>query len=224
MQTFLIVSLNKSFIDKELDKIKKKLNVSSFNFHEILSSPSIGIEEVRKLQKILTLKPYGGGERLIVIKEAEKATIEAQNALLKILEEPPFFTSIILISGGINKLLTTVISRCQIITEKNIPPVQVDFQKTEELLKTILKSSAGKRILLSQNSVTTKEDAVLLLNSLLSVLENLLFTPSNIIQLSLAKTVSLIVKVEAAKKYLEKNVSYKTTLDILFLGFPSLEK
>lgn len=80
---------------------------------------SISIETIRTLQKFLQLKTLGAGEgirRVILVEHAEALTIEAQNAFLKILEEPPADTIILLTADNRRALLPTILSRVQLIT------------------------------------------------------------------------------------------------------------
>lgn len=76
---------------------------------------SIGIDDVRDLRKFLERKTTGthGIRRIVIIEDADSMTAEAQNALLKSLEEPPADTVIILTSSDINILLNTIHSRVQ---------------------------------------------------------------------------------------------------------------
>ena len=77
-----------------------------------LDKPSISIEQIRRLLSTLSLAPYrAGGTRLVVIDAAETLTTEAQNALLKNLEEPPTGTRYVLISQSLEALIPTVRSR-----------------------------------------------------------------------------------------------------------------
>ena len=226
MQTYLIVSLNQSFINKEIQKIRENISVSPFNIHEVSPLPSIGIGDIRNLRKILSRKPFGGGQRLIIIKGMEKATTEAANALLKILEEPPLETFIVLTSESLDCLLPTVISRCQIIPEQKLHQ-KTDLSEIENihrLIEKILSSSPGERILLSQNVAKSREETLLLLDSFLGVLDNLLrYSSLDKIGLTPKDAASIIRKTLAAKRYIKQNVNYKATLDIFFLGFPKRE-
>jgi hypothetical protein len=78
---------------------------------------SIGIEAVRDLQQFLKLKlPTNAAWRLIAIPDAQGLTTEAQNALLKLLEEPPERTIFILASSSEQALLPTIRSRVQQLT------------------------------------------------------------------------------------------------------------
>ena len=78
---------------------------------------TISIEAIRDLQKFLQLKTIGTKpiRRAVVIEHAEALTKEAQNALLKILEEPPADTVLLLTADNQRALLPTILSRVQII-------------------------------------------------------------------------------------------------------------
>ncbi|HVS58865.1 MAG TPA: AAA family ATPase [Candidatus Saccharimonadales bacterium] len=81
-------------------------------------SKSIGIDEVRELQHFASLKIPRSGQynRIIIIGNAHRMTQEAQNALLKLIEEPPEATLIVLTTPAQQALLPTITSRCQLIT------------------------------------------------------------------------------------------------------------
>src|SRR3972149_11980310 len=73
----------------------------------------IYIEDIRKLKSCLSLKPYAGPYKFVVINDADRLVPEAANAFLKMLEEPSLFTVIILISSKPKLILPTVLSRCE---------------------------------------------------------------------------------------------------------------
>lgn len=73
----------------------------------------IKIDQIRSLCTLLALKPYEAKTRVVIISNAQTMNSEASNALLKILEEPPDKTLLILIALQALDLLTTIISRCQ---------------------------------------------------------------------------------------------------------------
>lgn len=74
---------------------------------------TIGIADVRAVIGQLAYAPVEGGKRVVIFREAEMMTVEAQNALLKSLEEPPAHTHFILTTSRPNRLLPTVRSRCR---------------------------------------------------------------------------------------------------------------
>jgi DNA polymerase-3 subunit delta' len=73
----------------------------------------IGIDRIRDLKRFLQLQPIRGKAKVAIIDEAHLLTIPAQNALLKVLEEPPGRSLLLLISSNPEALLPTVRSRCQ---------------------------------------------------------------------------------------------------------------
>lgn len=101
----------------EINKILKEANLT--NPHPdllyFLADARLGILEARKIKEHFSLKPYSAKGRVVIMEDASKLTTEAQNALLKILEEPPEESLIILGGASDAKFLPTVLSRCQII-------------------------------------------------------------------------------------------------------------
>lgn len=76
---------------------------------------NISVDQIRKLQMVLNVKPSMSDKRVIIIDAADDMERGAANALLKSLEEPPQGTIFILISHSSEKLLPTIKSRCQIM-------------------------------------------------------------------------------------------------------------
>jgi DNA polymerase III subunit delta' len=75
----------------------------------------IKIDQIRELREILTLQAYEGRVKVVILDDAGKLTVEAGNALLKILEEPPVQTLFVLICQHLGSLPATVISRAQVL-------------------------------------------------------------------------------------------------------------
>jgi DNA polymerase-3 subunit delta' len=76
---------------------------------------SVKIEQIRFLQKKIQEKPIISNRKVYIINDADSMTLEAQNCLLKTLEEPPEFATIILIGSQENAFLPTIRSRCMIL-------------------------------------------------------------------------------------------------------------
>jgi len=74
---------------------------------------SIGIDESRQLLQRLSLRPVRRGPRIGIVRDAGDMTIDAQNAMLKLLEEPPGFAVIVLVADNASSMLPTVRSRCR---------------------------------------------------------------------------------------------------------------
>ncbi len=76
-------------------------------------SSQIKVEEVREAIRATGFAPFGGGSRLILIKQAEHLNPASANALLKTLEEPPPGNILVLTVGDAKELLPTLVSRCR---------------------------------------------------------------------------------------------------------------
>ena len=72
---------------------------------------SMGVDEIREFSSGVYIKPYFKGKKIYIFPEADKMTIQAQNALLKLLEAPPDYALIIMIASKEEQLLPTVLSR-----------------------------------------------------------------------------------------------------------------
>lgn len=81
----------------------------------------IRVEEIRDMKRKITLKAFEGKYKVVVLWNAERINPQAANAMLKILEEPPERTIIIMTVSDTSNLLTTINSRCQRIQTHRIP-------------------------------------------------------------------------------------------------------
>jgi DNA polymerase-3 subunit delta' len=89
------------------------------------SEPSISINQARSLRTSLGLRPLKDSVLTVMIPSAEKLTIEAQNALLKLLEEPPENTYFLLSTEDKSSLLPTVLSRVNVIRLNKLSSDQI---------------------------------------------------------------------------------------------------
>lgn len=88
-------------------------------------SAVIRVNDVRAFESSLHLKTSGGGWRVAIVDEAERMNANAENALLKILEEPPAKTLIIIVSNALNAMLPTTRSRCRRLMLATLPDAEV---------------------------------------------------------------------------------------------------
>jgi len=88
-------------------------------------SAVIRVDDVRAFESSLHLKTSAGGWRVAIVDEAERMNANAENALLKILEEPPNKTLIIIVSNALNAMLPTTRSRCRRLMLSPLPDAEV---------------------------------------------------------------------------------------------------
>ncbi|MBQ3899606.1 MAG: DNA polymerase III subunit delta' [Lachnospiraceae bacterium] len=83
---------------------------------------SIGVDDIRQqISEDVAIKPYSSEYKIYIVSEAEKMTVQAQNAILKTLEEPPAYVVIMLLTTNSESFLQTIRSRC---VELDMKPVQ----------------------------------------------------------------------------------------------------
>ncbi len=103
--------------------------INNRNFPDVMMlSPTkdvLKIEQMRFLKEMAHLKPMAGRKRVFIVKQAEKMNEEASNSLLKVLEEPPSFSQIILITPNPYRIIPTIKSRCQVFQFSPIPTEEI---------------------------------------------------------------------------------------------------
>ena len=95
---------------------------------------SIGVEDIRdQLTGDIQIRPYNGKYKIYIINEAEKMTVQAQNAILKTIEEPPEYAVIILLTSNEQSFLDTIRSRCVVLNLKPVSDEQVKQYLMEQI-------------------------------------------------------------------------------------------
>lgn len=83
---------------------------------------TISVDDIRaQVNNDVGIRPYSGPYKIYIINEAEKMTPQAQNAILKTLEEPPAYAVILLLTSNVDSLLPTILSRCVVLNMKPAP-------------------------------------------------------------------------------------------------------
>jgi DNA polymerase-3 subunit gamma/tau len=95
-----------------------EIGTSAHDIYEIDAASNRGIDQIRELRTIVEILPVESDYKVFIIDEVHMLTKEAFNALLKTLEEPPKHVIFILATTERNKILDTIISRCQILEFK----------------------------------------------------------------------------------------------------------
>ena len=109
---------------------------------------SIKIEQIREIQRKVVEKPIISNQKVYIIDNSDKMTTEAQNCLLKTLEEPQEYVVIILIASNENNILATVKSRCTKLFFENISDDDIQKYLKEKIgdvqfEKSMIKLSEG---------------------------------------------------------------------------------
>lgn len=86
---------------------------------------TVGVEELRLFREDMLLSATEAQHRFYIIEEAELMTPAAQNALLKVLEEPPGGVHILLLTDGVDRMLSTIRSRVQTVRMERLSPEQL---------------------------------------------------------------------------------------------------
>jgi DNA polymerase-3 subunit delta' len=136
---------------------------------------TIGVEDIRgQINGSVAIKPYSSPRKVYIINEGEKMTVQAQNALLKTLEEPPEYTVILILTTNMESLLSTILSRCVVLNMKPVKDMQVKRFLMEtmqvpdykaDICVAFARGNIGKAKLLasSEDFEHVKEEAITLL-------------------------------------------------------------
>ncbi len=95
---------------------------------------TIGVEDIRKqINGDIDIKPYSSPRKIYIMNEGEKMTVQAQNALLKTLEEPPEYAVLLILTTNVDAMLPTILSRCVVLNMKPVADAKVKKYLMEEL-------------------------------------------------------------------------------------------
>lgn len=217
----------------EIIEVSPETQINNPDFLLLSSLTSIGIEDIRNLQRFLSLKPFHSRQKVALIKEAQNLTTEAQNAFLKTLEEPPANSLIILTAPNTTFLLPTIVSRCQIV---QLPPKsQVQLSPEElttllEVLKKLFSSSLAERWKMAEELAIFKDrqTALNFLDRLTFVSRILLLenyqekkAPKNLsFSLPSSFCLRLLNSIRKTKIFLQANCNVRLTLEAFLLNLP----
>ena len=189
--------------------IKQKLEIHDHDFTEINSSEMRGIDTVRELIKNSGFRPMNGTYRMFLVDECHKMTNDAQNAILKLLEDTPAHVIIVLCTTEPEKMIKAILGRCQNMqghplddkTMTRLIRKVVKLEKatlSEEVLSIILQDSAGH----PRNALT--------------MLETVLATPEEQREDVARKTLSQQSQsIELCRALIGKNCNWRTIAPIL---------
>lgn len=122
---------------------------------------SIGVDDIREqINDTIMIRPYSSFYKIYIVDEAEKMTVQAQNALLKTIEEPPAYAVIILITTNQEAFLPTILSRCVQLKLKPLKDFTVKSylsehlhvpEKEAEICAAFARGNLGKAIYLASS-------------------------------------------------------------------------
>lgn len=186
------------------------------------------------LQNKIAIKPVQSNRKVYVINESETMTKEAQNCLLKTLEEPPQYAILILICSNENMLLNTIKSRCTKISFTDIQKEELR-KYTEDYMVELADGSIGKALQLKEkqelynnakqifeniekcDKIDFVKNAEILYKSKDDIFEILNY--ANVIFLKKAKQdekyINCAYIVEKTKNRLNQNANYEMSIDDL---------
>ncbi|MEP3847860.1 MAG: DNA polymerase III subunit delta' [Paracoccaceae bacterium] len=136
----------------------------------------IVVDDIRKLSGFFQLSAAEGGRRVVIIDAADEMNVNAANALLKMLEEPPERATLLLISHQPSRLLPTIRSRCRTLRLSALGPddmaqalsqADIDVGENAEALSVLADGSVGTAIrLIEQEGLALYSELVMLLSTL----------------------------------------------------------
>ena len=175
MHAFLITGKTK---EDRMNEISRRIGAWKVSSWDTVwagdEGTSIGIAAIRNFIRELQLAPRTSSAKVGVIADIHRLTVEAQNALLKTIEEPPSATYILAETESADTLLPTIQSRCETIalgeTGNRVSTIPADF------LPALLRASAGKRMQMVEPYIAARDDAKLFVTAILIAAQKALLT------------------------------------------------
>ena len=204
---------------EEINKtLRSHLGSGVLNHPDVLyfsADSKLGIAEARKIKEHFSLKPYSAKGRAVVMENASNLTIEAQNALLKTLEEPPAEAILILGAPSDVKFLPTILSRCEIVRLKHTNSERSKYQsKYAEDIGRLITSSKEERF----EYVEKLKDRQEFLKALVLYFHQNLVSQAPHMSSGEA---NFLKELLTAEQWAEANVNIRAILEYLMLVMPS---
>ena len=202
-----ILELGKS----KISQIAPGITKDNINIIEKKESASIGIDQIKSVINQSSRSTLTGKLKAYIIVEAHCLTEEAQNALLKLLEEPPVDTIFVLTTNNADLILPTVVSRCQVILEDENRTEKDNFED----IRVLLGSDPLERLKEFDKQTDVKE----LIDKIQKYLQRRLRAyPNNKSQTRTC--IESLVLVENSRQMIEANVARDAVWESLLLTLP----
>ena len=232
MHAFLITGGSQEDRTKKIETLCREWAVLPIDIYTIdikEEKRTIGIDEIRMLSEHLLFSPRQSPYSIAVIHHASALTPDAQNALLKTLEEPPAYVRIILESDHESLLLPTILSRCQTLHLNSHTAVSEEDKKNAlQMLEDIQGKKPGELCRFTDQYINKKEDGREMINTLLSVIHEELLSlsqkdQSKEIAEKQKRMIRTIRAIQTSQNQLQANVNKALIFDALFFTI-SLDK
>ena len=215
MQSLIIVGNNTQSLKDEAQKICLDNKISKFDIDIFQTEKTVGIADVRALQKKIFLKPVESETKAIILEAFSGMTNDSQNAFLKILEEPPSDTIIVILVLSLDFVLPTVLSRCKIISLETTEKLSKEEVQTNLRILSSMRF-ASNALIIAQDFSKDRETALKFLERLIITAEDMLDTESDFSLKELHKILSNLQKTYTTIK--TTNVNVRFALENLFLN------
>lgn len=219
MQSVLISSKNKDLGREEAQKIFDELKISKFDITVFEFEKAVGIPDIREVQKKIYLKPFNSDIKAVLIDATTGITVEAQNALLKTLEESTSDTIIIVLVENSLEVLPTILSRCKVIEIKS----ENKITDVSSFLKILNNDEIGEKLKLAQDLAKESKEGKTGKEQSLEFLENLiLFLRDRLLSNHYNNIYHYSIKIKTVQKFhtiiKTTNVNLRLALEDLFLN------
>ncbi len=215
MHAFLIVGKSQIERQNEVTKRIEAWQISPWDTTRLAAGlPTIGIGDIRDFQRALMLTPQNSPAKVGVLSDIHRLTVEAQNALLKTLEEPPPNTYILAETATPDILLPTILSRFSLVNtgqSDTLDEKTIDQYKT--LLTELLVATPGAKLQRIEAYTATRDDAKLFVDQAIHAARHMLLAGGS----DREKIAKLIHNLFAAQAQLAVNVNPKLVIDIAIL-------
>jgi DNA polymerase-3 subunit delta' len=225
--TYIIVHKKERLQKEELKKLLKKLfgkEISDSPDIHLLNPEdknSIGIEEVKELQQSMRFKPFQEGVQAGIILNAQKLTHQAQNSMLKSLEDSSDTSVYILCVDNEKNLLSTIRSRGVILypkrenKEEELPTEESDI---ENVMETFFDLSSVEQFNIIEEYSENKENSLIFINRLEDILrEQLELDIKNGNISSSQRNLEFLKVVEKSREKISSNCNRKLTLEAMIM-------
>ena len=176
-------------IAKQINKSSQKESTDddfAFNIFELDAASNNSVEDIRKINEQVRIPPQVGSHKIYIIDEAHMLSNAAFNAFLKTLEEPPKHVIFILATTEKNKIIPTVLSRCQVYDFKRISVNDIQHYLVKIAKDRNLQFEETALYLIAQKAEGALRDALSIFDRMVS------FTQGNLSAKAVADNLNLL--------------------------------